>query len=90
MSQNNVQFINNLSGTSGDQDTPLHTHEPGGALHSHDLGPGEHGHTHEHLESAGKVNTLRDTYARGTDVYSRKSLREVRGEGPAGLLVKEL
>ena len=57
MGGDTVQFINNLSG-SGDNAGPaaeLHTHEPGGALHSHG-GPGEHGHTHEHLENAGNLS----------------------------------
>ncbi|KAL0960874.1 hypothetical protein HGRIS_005889 [Hohenbuehelia grisea] len=46
-----VQFINNLSGS---QQTPgSHSHEAGGASHSHDHAQ-EHGHTHEHLEHPGK------------------------------------
>ncbi|KAF8839548.1 urease accessory protein UreG [Paxillus ammoniavirescens] len=44
-----VQFINNLG--SGVQPAQSHSHD--GAVHSHDHG-GEHGHTHEHLDHAGK------------------------------------
>lgn len=54
MSVETVPFINNLSGSGGQRGPDLHSHEPGGDLHSHE-GPGEHGHTHEHLENAGTV-----------------------------------
>ncbi|KAJ7070045.1 urease accessory protein UreG [Mycena amicta] len=46
-----VQFINNLSGGASVPHT--HSHD-GGPQHSHDHGVGEHGHTHEHLDHAGK------------------------------------
>ncbi|KIK95806.1 hypothetical protein PAXRUDRAFT_826658 [Paxillus rubicundulus Ve08.2h10] len=46
-----VQFINNLG--SGAQPAQSYLHDHGGAIHDHDHG-GEHGHTHEHLDHAGK------------------------------------
>ncbi|KAG6372803.1 urease accessory protein UreG [Boletus reticuloceps] len=46
-----VPFINNLSASTNP--TLSHAHEQGGVVHSHDHG-GEHGHTHEHLDHAGK------------------------------------
>ncbi|KAI0792972.1 urease accessory protein UreG [Irpex lacteus] len=50
MAAETVQFINNITGgaaATGQQ----HSHDHGG--HSHEHG-GEHGHTHEHLDNAGK------------------------------------
>ncbi|KAF9013361.1 P-loop containing nucleoside triphosphate hydrolase protein [Cyathus striatus] len=44
-----VQFINNLSSSTNPQSD--HSHDRGS--HTHDHG-GDHGHTHEHLENAGK------------------------------------
>ncbi|KAF8133398.1 urease accessory protein UreG [Boletus edulis] len=44
-----VPFINNLSASTN----LSHAHEQGGVVHSHDHG-GDHGHTHEHLDHAGK------------------------------------
>ncbi|KAI0372214.1 urease accessory protein UreG [Pilatotrama ljubarskyi] len=46
-----VQFINNLSGASGAQGAFSHSH---GSGPSHEHGPDEHGHTHEHLDHPGK------------------------------------
>ncbi|KAK7048139.1 putative urease accessory protein ureG-like protein, partial [Favolaschia claudopus] len=48
-----VQFINNLSASTSPP--PAHSHDHSGPSHSHDHG-GEHGHTHEHLEDAGKFS----------------------------------
>ncbi|KAF4562588.1 SIMIBI class G3E GTPase family protein [Pleurotus pulmonarius] len=47
-----VQFINNLT-SNPSQPPASHSHDAGGPTHSHD-GPGDHGHTHEHLEHPGK------------------------------------
>lgn len=52
------QFEDRLSGTTA-QGEALHSHDGGASLHAHDHGHGdeavnEHGHTHEHLENAGK------------------------------------
>ncbi|TFK40709.1 P-loop containing nucleoside triphosphate hydrolase protein [Crucibulum laeve] len=49
----NVQFINSLS--SSNEPQVEHSHDHGVGSHSHDLG-GEHGHTHEHLENAGRYS----------------------------------
>ncbi|KZT67067.1 urease accessory protein UreG [Daedalea quercina L-15889] len=46
-----VQFINSLSTNGSSQPTYSHSHD-GGAPHTH--GPGDHGHTHEHLDHPGK------------------------------------
>ncbi|THH05495.1 hypothetical protein EW145_g4754 [Phellinidium pouzarii] len=58
MKNETVQFINNLSGSAAAQSSSSHSHELGGPVHSHDMdhGAGEHGHTHEHLEHAGKFS----------------------------------
>ncbi|TCD62346.1 hypothetical protein EIP91_007044 [Steccherinum ochraceum] len=56
MNKETVQFINNLSATVAGQSPPLaHSHDGTDPLHSHDHG-GEHGHTHEHLDNAGKYS----------------------------------
>ncbi|KAL5520058.1 hypothetical protein ACEPAG_1718 [Sanghuangporus baumii] len=55
MTSGTVQFINNLSGNAAAQAITPHSHEQGGPTHTHDHG-GEHGHTHEHLEHAGKYS----------------------------------
>ncbi|KAL5524578.1 hypothetical protein ACEPAF_9718 [Sanghuangporus sanghuang] len=55
MTSGTVQFINNLSGIAAAQAITPHSHEHGGPTHTHDHG-GEHGHTHEHLEHAGKYS----------------------------------
>jgi len=47
-----AQFINNLGTSAASQSAHVHAHEAAGVLHSHDLN--EHGHTHEHLDHAGK------------------------------------
>lgn len=46
-----VQFINSLSDNVA---AYTHSHD-GEAAHTH--GPGEHGHTHEHLDHPGKSRT---------------------------------
>ncbi|KAL5482665.1 hypothetical protein ACEPAI_9259 [Sanghuangporus weigelae] len=55
MTSGTVQFINNLSGNAAAQAITPHSHEHGGPTHTHDHG-GEQGHTHEHLEHAGKYS----------------------------------
>ncbi|KAK7466465.1 hypothetical protein VKT23_005186 [Stygiomarasmius scandens] len=49
----NVQFINNMSGSNSGPIEHTHSHE-GGVSHSHE--PGDHGHTHEHYDHAGKYS----------------------------------
>ncbi|KAI0035325.1 urease accessory protein UreG [Vararia minispora EC-137] len=52
----NVQFTNKLSSSASLSSAGhSHSHE-GGALHSHDHGLGEHGHTHEILDHPGKFS----------------------------------
>ncbi|KAH9480558.1 putative urease accessory protein ureG-like [Psilocybe cubensis] len=50
----NVQFINNLSNEAENNvDHVSHDHTHGSHTHG---GPGDHGHTHEHMENAGKYS----------------------------------
>ncbi|KIM78486.1 hypothetical protein PILCRDRAFT_824388 [Piloderma croceum F 1598] len=54
-----VQFINSLSSATAADTEPAqpHSHSHGSdAPHSHDHGVNEHGHTHEHLDNAGKYS----------------------------------
>jgi len=52
-----ASFLNNMAGIGNDRFHPgrSHSHDNEGPSHSHDHG-GEHGHTHEHYDNAGKYS----------------------------------
>ena len=91
MTKDTVQFINNLSANASQAATePAHAHERGGPTHSHD-GPGDHGHTHEHLDHAGEfVYPLQASVPLLMSVLFNGGGRQVRGARYARLRSPEL